>query len=228
VNLPLIKLKSHLDCRFILNGVFDMSNKSIWSFLALASVGVVTSTAASAGSTPLTTSAGNNPLGPEFIITESSTGAFSTALNPVYSTDPGPYDGNDDTYIGVINNSSTPLHSITVSSPNAFGFDGDGIDTFTTFTSSTGDTTGYGGPDVTFINISADLSTGTVVFGPNGIAGGGGTDIFSLEEAVALNTLVVTSGVPEPSTWAMMMLGFIGLGFLARRRKGLAGTRQLA
>jgi hypothetical protein len=27
------------------------------------------------------------------------------------------------------------------------------------------------------------------------------------------------TGVPEPSTWAMMLLGFVGLGFLAYRRK---------
>jgi hypothetical protein len=26
-------------------------------------------------------------------------------------------------------------------------------------------------------------------------------------------------GVPEPSTWAMMLLGFVGLGFMAYRRK---------
>ena len=204
-----------------------MSNKSIWSFLALASVGIA-STAASAASTPLTVSAGANPSGPEFIITESSAGAFSTALNPAYASDPGPYDSVEDTYIGVINNSSSALHSITVSGPSApFGFDGDGINAFTSFTSSTGDTTGYGGPDATFINISLDTNTGTVVFGPNGIAGGGGTDIFSLEGQVNLSTIVVTSGVPEPSTWVMMILGFVGLGFLARRRKSLART-QLA
>lgn len=29
----------------------------------------------------------------------------------------------------------------------------------------------------------------------------------------------VTSGVPEPSTWAMMILGFCGLGFIAYRRR---------
>lgn len=34
-------------------------------------------------------------------------------------------------------------------------------------------------------------------------------------------SLNVTSAVPEPSTWAMMILGFAGVGFLAyRRRKG--------
>jgi hypothetical protein len=30
---------------------------------------------------------------------------------------------------------------------------------------------------------------------------------------------VITQAVPEPSTWAMMLLGFCGLGFLAYRRK---------
>jgi hypothetical protein len=30
---------------------------------------------------------------------------------------------------------------------------------------------------------------------------------------------VVTSAVPEPSTWAMMILGFCGVGFMAYRRK---------
>lgn len=29
----------------------------------------------------------------------------------------------------------------------------------------------------------------------------------------------ITAGVPEPSTWAMMILGFCGIGFLAYRRK---------
>ena len=29
----------------------------------------------------------------------------------------------------------------------------------------------------------------------------------------------LTATVPEPSTWAMMMLGFAGLGFMAYRRK---------
>jgi hypothetical protein len=29
----------------------------------------------------------------------------------------------------------------------------------------------------------------------------------------------ITAAVPEPSTWAMMILGFAGVGFLAYRRK---------
>jgi PEP-CTERM motif len=31
--------------------------------------------------------------------------------------------------------------------------------------------------------------------------------------------LTLTAAVPEPSTWAMMILGFCGLGFMAYRRK---------
>jgi hypothetical protein len=34
-----------------------------------------------------------------------------------------------------------------------------------------------------------------------------------------------TSSVPEPSTWAMMILGFFGVGFMAYRRKGQASLR---
>jgi PEP-CTERM motif len=36
------------------------------------------------------------------------------------------------------------------------------------------------------------------------------------------------SAVPEPSTWAMMILGFIGVGFMAYRRKGSQGGFRFA
>jgi PEP-CTERM motif len=45
------------------------------------------------------------------------------------------------------------------------------------------------------------------------IAGPGGAISVSLT-----NFATATSGVPEPSTWAMMALGFIGLGYAAVRR----------
>jgi PEP-CTERM motif len=32
-------------------------------------------------------------------------------------------------------------------------------------------------------------------------------------------TLTISAAVPEPSTWAMMILGFVGVGFMAYRRK---------
>jgi hypothetical protein len=44
--------------------------------------------------------------------------------------------------------------------------------------------------------------------------------------ALGVGGSVITSGVPEPSTWAMMALGFIGLGYAAFRRnaKGRAAA----
>jgi hypothetical protein len=32
-------------------------------------------------------------------------------------------------------------------------------------------------------------------------------------------SVTLTGAVPEPSTWAMMILGFCGLGFMAYRKK---------
>jgi PEP-CTERM motif len=35
----------------------------------------------------------------------------------------------------------------------------------------------------------------------------------------------VTSAVPEPSTWAMLILGFAGVGFVSYRRKSRPAFR---
>jgi hypothetical protein len=37
--------------------------------------------------------------------------------------------------------------------------------------------------------------------------------------SLVVDNIVVTTAVPEPSTWAMMILGFAGIGFMAYRRK---------
>jgi hypothetical protein len=38
-------------------------------------------------------------------------------------------------------------------------------------------------------------------------------------ERIVFTTNSITAAVPEPSTWAMMILGFCGLGFMAYRRR---------
>jgi len=50
---------------------------------------------------------------------------------------------------------------------------------------------------------------------------------FQLSGTV-LNASTIASGVPEPSTWAMMILGFFGLGFMAYRRSGNGPSVRLA
>ena len=53
-----------------------------------------------------------------------------------------------------------------------------------------------------------------------GIAANGGTDIFSLEGGIdAANFQVRIGGVPLPSTWTMMLAGFVGFGYLVYRGK---------
>jgi hypothetical protein len=190
-----------------------MKHCKLFSCLAIAALATLGS---QASATPLNISVGLNPAGPQYLITYNADGSFTTGLNPAYSSNPGPYDGIEDTYFGVINNNAGTLTSIFLSSPtDIFGFDGDGLTSFG-ISGNANDPSGYGGPVTYFSPI--DFFHGTVIFGPNGIAPGG-TEIFALEEAVQLNTLVVSPSVPEPSTWAMMLLGFAGLGFLAHRRK---------
>lgn len=55
-----------------------------------------------------------------------------------------------------------------------------------------------------------------IVFGPQGFYG---LDDF---------TYHAVSGVPEPATWAMMVLGFAGLGFLAYRRRNQSTALYVA
>jgi hypothetical protein len=63
----------------------------------------------------------------------------------------------------------------------------------------------------------------------------------TLSDADAFNRIVITSGqnsfeldnfiappVPEASTWAMMILGFFGIGFMAYRRKAAASSLRFA
>jgi hypothetical protein len=56
------------------------------------------------------------------------------------------------------------------------------------------------------------------------------TSHYLVESTNTLGTadLALTAAVPEPSTWAMMLLGFCGLGFLAYRRRNQTATVNVA
>jgi hypothetical protein len=80
---------------------------------------------------------------------------------------------------------------------------------------STGALNVYGGsPWQMFDSLFTPAATAnlTLSFLPNGAWSGGFIDDVSLSTQV-------TGAVPEPSTWAMMILGFAGVGFMAYRRK---------
>jgi len=158
-----------------------------------------------------------------YIITIGSNGSISGA--PV--TGANPYDGNDDSLIGVVNNSPTAFSgSVTlIGSGNGgglFALDGDGICGYAPSTNSVslsycsglsgGDPFDYQGPLNTFTSINGSGTTGTVVF--NGLAPGAST-FFSLEGSPASINPVFT---PEPGTYALLASGVAGLYFFRRRK----------
>jgi hypothetical protein len=91
-----------------------------------------------------------------------------------------------------------------------------GTDAFLILTSGSGQLVAYenGGSLGTTLASNTDLRI---------LEGWGETNSFGTTNADReANVSVIYSAVPEPSTWAMMILGFFGVGFMAYRRRNSA------
>jgi hypothetical protein len=73
---------------------------------------------------------------------------------------------------------------------------------------------GYLGPSYECFGYSCDPSLGPL-----------GTIRYVLGQGDPGGAASFASAVPEPSTWAMMILGFFGIGFMAYRRKSPSALR---
>ena len=121
------------------------------------------------------------------ILTITDTGATVTL------TGQGPFDGIEDSLIGVINKSSLPIGAIGLTSVlSIFGFDGDGLNAYG-IPGNPKDPTGYGGPNAYFTGINSAQNTGTVNFIVP-LAPGTGTAFFALEESItsSQNVKIIT------------------------------------
>jgi hypothetical protein len=120
------------------------------------------------------------------VITITSTGGTLSV------TGQGPYSLDNQTLVGVVNNSALPVYSIDLASTLAvFAFSGEGIDTFGA-PKNAQDNTGYGGPNTFFTNINASHTTGRVNF-ITPIAANGGTVYFSLENVLTAQSVTVSA-----------------------------------
>ena len=119
-----------------------------------------------------------------------------TASTVLQDSGQGPFDGTEDTLLGVQNDSSSPVSGLYLTSPTGltiFGVEGDGICTFAPYVPSTdstycsgaqygSDPLDYAGPDNTFANYLTNTKQGEVVF-TTPLAPGAST-YFSLEEKI--------------------------------------------
>jgi hypothetical protein len=105
----------------------------------------------------------------------------------------GPYDGIEDTLVGVWNQSATTINALTVNGPNTDlgGLDGDGICTYPLAGCPFGPT-GYEGPNTAIKTDPARPDSAEIDF-PAGFASGAST-YFSLEDELSLADLTVRQG----------------------------------
>src|SRR4029453_1399919 len=143
-------------------------------------VAVLSSSAAAARATPISIQASGGPCpsstGPgtsaaytaagglcNVVITFNADGSITTLI-----TNPNPYDGVEDSLMGIVNDTTSGIPSINLISPtlDLFGFDGDGACVTGGFFVQAGPCGGlraptasgayYAGPGVTFTNIAAN------------------------------------------------------------------------
>lgn len=80
----------------------------------------------------------------------------------------------------------------------------------------------------TFTSVGSSTAASGAVYGPAPYSITTEYIIDTNGTSGSSNSSIVVTAVPEPSTWAMMILGFFGVGFLAYRRKSSGKALRFA
>lgn len=161
-----------------------------------------------------------NATGCAVLLVFQSDGTVSVLSDP---NSGNPYDGADDTEVGVLNEAGVAIPNVTLTSgADIFGFDGDGICSGGFSGTPAGcpfDPTKYGGPGISYSGINAAKTSGVVNFAesctgntastcsPSAGLNDGASAFFSLEENVTGASIiipkanpVIASTTPSPDT----------------------------
>jgi hypothetical protein len=129
-------------------------------------------------------------------------------------------------YLSVLGNGSVTISfaALTSSTVSSFEFDWGSLDGYNTLTIYSTDGTVISIPGTTFLNTAADGNQ--TAPGTNGlfkVVGTAGTTFTGMKLASDQNSFEVDNlaigGIPEPTTWAMMLVGLGGLGVALRARR---------
>jgi hypothetical protein len=211
---------------------------------ALSGVALLVTLASAADATVVTIGMNLGSGSPNVLATGPNTADFSDSVgNHLTATIPPPPLFPTD----LLNSTSTQLN-LTLGGPLTFGIFVTaqdltaplGVSTFLSTFTENAVPAGWSITEATYIDAGNGLFTtvsplstatfgsiGTNVQSALGNAGAGPfyslTEVYTIHASGAgqvLSTIAIsTPAVPEPSTWAMMILGFVGVGFMAYRRK---------
>lgn len=201
-----------------------------------ASAAILVSTAASAGVVAVTVTPGqNSALGTTYDFdTTFATFSEAPAGNLLYigstpNQNAAPF-GDASQYVSVGTSATPQSATLSVLTPsNYVGLYWGSVDDYNNILITYADSTTANVNSTLFAQLSPDN-------GDQGLLGSKYVNIFSdrniasitfssEQKAFEFDNLTVTAAVPEASTWAMMILGFAGVGFMAYRRKSGVAMR---